>query len=146
MAAAIAANPSNFEDPDKALREWGAGGSTAATTAATAAKPPPPQPSQTNIKQQVHKIDDGIYSTPSAAASSSAGPSKAKSKQKQQPPKMNPGVQDEIIAGGVQVEPVAPQQGRGRPKRSTAAKPVNYTEDEVYATPPQTGAGRRRKR
>ena len=96
---------------------------------------------------QVHKIDDGIYSTPSAAASSSAGPSKAKSKQKQhQPPKMNPGVQDEIIAGGVQVEPVAPQQGRGRrPKRSAAAKPVNYTEDEVYATPPQTGAGRRRK-
>ena len=55
MAAAIAANPSNFEDPDKALREWGAGGSTAATTAATAAKPPPPQPSQTNIKQQVSR-------------------------------------------------------------------------------------------
>ena len=55
MAAAIAANPSNFEDPDKAMREWGAGGSTTATTAAAVARPPPPQPGQTNIKQQVSR-------------------------------------------------------------------------------------------
>ena len=55
MAAAIAANPSNFEDPDKAMREWGTGGSTTATTPAAVATPPPPQPSQTNIKQQVSR-------------------------------------------------------------------------------------------
>ena len=95
-------------------------------------------------KFQGHKIDDGIYSTPQAQPATTAP--RAKSKQAQQP-RMNPGVQDEIIPGGGKAEEPPQQQQQpapgARPKRS-AAKQVNYMEDEVYATPAAT-TGRRRK-